>query len=863
MRDFRFVEAEQVAQAREEGPAACGVSAVLVAAEYERRRLTRPVGQSLLACGDAKAGLSSEAAMPASSTEGQRGILGDEVEAARVAVAWKQFGAAKSSQTTSGGVDLMSRQTRMTNPVLAREASLYPEEETYSGQEEDEDEEEDEEGDGEEEDEEEEDDSYEEDDEPSPLRAPPPGRRSPRPSASLCFERQPLPRDEDPANPAPPPPRRVSLWGSLWIHARRSLPFFGCDGVDGSLPPTPKPPAYDGEELQQLGASLLSSLVPSQFLKKDASRFPSQVEALWREEGSSGGTGSSRAAHAGNGAARGESEASRRRTSAQDDHVSPSFAPYGGASPLESAGLRSRLKGESSQKGASYGVGSIHAYRVGALDAPDVAALLWAAVRRRASKFFLFFSLLSVALFAVYRQLSWLGRDPEAAYHGEGGSGAAAAGRAPSGASAWLLEKEMQKLRRELEEEREALSDYRERMQLQLKKHVSHLTEKVQQELQSLQHAELSHMFERLQKEGLGSNADEEDEEAKDEKTQQLASDVDAVQSAVRGLEKRNEELEMSVRILRLSLEELAKKQEDGATQALLTQDFGRKVEELHTHLVVEEEQQIDWALESLGGRIVIAETAPPLMKPPSWASTVSAAMWSLVQGEEADEAAGAAGFWAHKRPAVMLQPDRHAGSCYAFLGGRGNVTIQLPTAVYVTSVALDDVASELFTASAPRRFRVWGFEDPRAASSAYVFSPSSGGSARTSFSGIRAGERQAATEKPACGVLGAGKICSWLSAVTSFVKPGERQVARRGPAAGGGAPQRVFLGEYEVTQRRKLVLFEVKEQHPVPLRKILFEFVDNFGHPYTCIYRLRVHGEKAVLQTREAESAKSPRENL
>lgn len=39
----------------------------------------------------------------------------------------------------------------------------------------------------------------------------------------------------------------------------------------------------------------------------------------------------------------------------------------------------------------------------------------------------------------------------------------------------------------------------------------------------------------------------------------------------------------------------------------------------IRCRLVVDEERLVDWALESLGGRIVTAETAPPLIKPPSW----------------------------------------------------------------------------------------------------------------------------------------------------------------------------------------------------------------------------------------------------
>ncbi|KFG49075.1 Sad1 / UNC family C-terminal protein, partial [Toxoplasma gondii p89] len=137
-------------------------------------------------------------------------------------------------------------------------------------------------------------DEYEEE-EASPLRPNRQNGRSPRPSASLRLERQPLPREGDPANPAPPAPRRVSLWGSILMHARRSLPFLGCDGPDGSLPPSPKPPAYDSEDLHQLGVSLLSSLSAPRYLaRKLGKNLEHRLHALCPDDAGSGGTGATR-----------------------------------------------------------------------------------------------------------------------------------------------------------------------------------------------------------------------------------------------------------------------------------------------------------------------------------------------------------------------------------------------------------------------------------------------------------------------------------------------------------------------------------------------------------------------------------------
>ncbi|KFG64208.1 Sad1 / UNC family C-terminal protein, partial [Toxoplasma gondii RUB] len=507
-------------------------------------------------------------------------------------------------------------------------------------------------------DEDEEEDEYEEE-EASPLRPNRQNGRSPRPSASLRLERQPLPREGDPANPAPPAPRRVSLWGSILMHARRSLPFLGCDGPDGSLPPSPKPPAYDSEDLHQLGVSLLSSLSAPRYLaRKLGKNLEHRLHALCPDDAGSGGTGATRLCRG----------AAEERGGESEKSFSCSAGSFSSLSRFPASDSTAHRRLEKN----SFTPLSIRAHRVGAFDAPDVATLLWASLRRRLSQCFVFFFFLSV-LFGVYRHLAWTASfsDPDRDLRGE--LPGTPAGR--GSAAAWLVEKEIQKLRRELEEERAALSEYRERMQMQLKKHVASLTQKVEDNLES-QRKDLEDLFVKLREE---KNAQGETEEG--EQAQQLLADVDNLQEEIRGLEKRNEALETTVDDMRRNLAALAQKQDEGPQKSLLTQAFARKVEDLYTHLVVEEEQTIDWALESLGGRIVVSETAPPLLKPPSWASSVSAAMWSLVHGEEAAEAAGAVGFWAHKKPAVMLQPDRHAGSCYAFRGERGTVAIQLPTA--------------------------------------------------------------------------------------------------------------------------------------------------------------------------------------
>lgn len=165
---------------------------------------------------------------------------------------------------------------------------------------------------------------------------------------------------------------------------------------------------------------------------------------------------------------------------------------------------------------------------------------------------------------------------------------------------------------------------------------------------------------------------------------------------------------------------------------------------------------------------------------------------------------------------------------------------------VFVTSVAIDDVASELFTASAPRRFRLWGYEDPRAA--ATWRSPGTGaahGPGKTSFNRkSKGGGSESLSDESVLGVFGRLSNLVWPIAKFALGGGGRSSTSTTVASPRG---DRVFLGEYEVLERKKLSLFELKErQHSLPLRKIVFEFLNNFGHSYTCVYRLRVHGQKA-----------------
>jgi hypothetical protein len=61
--------------------------------------------------------------------------------------------------------------------------------------------------------------------------------------------------------------------------------------------------------------------------------------------------------------------------------------------------------------------------------------------------------------------------------------------------------------------------------------------------------------------------------------------------------------------------------------------------------------------------------------------------------------------------PEIALHPDISVGRCWAFTGGKGRLTVSLPSEVLVSEITIDHVAPELSRdhRSAPRDITVWG----------------------------------------------------------------------------------------------------------------------------------------------------------
>ncbi|CDJ38153.1 hypothetical protein, conserved [Eimeria tenella] len=267
-----------------------------------------------------------------------------------------------------------------------------------------------------------------------------------------------------------------------------------------------------------------------------------------------------------------------------------------------------------------------------------------------------------------------------------------------------------------------------------------------------------------------------------------------------------------------------------------------QKIEEVHAKLSVEDEAEVDWALESVGARISHNETSPPLIPPGSVLGGLQQQLLQLLGLPQQQTAAALL----HRPPEMVLRPERLPGNCYAFKGPTGRIAILLPTAVYVQSVAVDDMMSVLTRDTAPKRMRVWGYSDSR------LYAPphspiiiSSSSSSSSSSASSSSGGKSSLKMLPADS---SSSAATWLLSMLS------RQPSNTAAAAAAGAP--LLLGEFVLQQGSKSCRFQVQQQQQ-PIKKIVFEFLENFGNSkYTCVYRLRVHGSKAVLLTSSRSSS-------
>ncbi|KAL6299255.1 hypothetical protein BKA93DRAFT_819979 [Sparassis latifolia] len=107
-----------------------------------------------------------------------------------------------------------------------------------------------------------------------------------------------------------------------------------------------------------------------------------------------------------------------------------------------------------------------------------------------------------------------------------------------------------------------------------------------------------------------------------------------------------------------------------------------------------------DHALHSAGARIVPSLTSDTMeITPSGWAGQ----MLGLITGGN--------GFAIGRPPVTALHHELHAGHCWPFPGSHGQLAVALAAPVYISDITIDHVAKEVATdmRSAPRQMEVWG----------------------------------------------------------------------------------------------------------------------------------------------------------
>ena len=172
--------------------------------------------------------------------------------------------------------------------------------------------------------------------------------------------------------------------------------------------------------------------------------------------------------------------------------------------------------------------------------------------------------------------------------------------------------------------------------------------------------------------------------------------------------------------------------------------------------------------------------------------------------------------------PEDVLSPDMTLGSCWPMKGSSGMITIKLNGLVSVTAVSIDHIPKNeaLNINSAPKDFRVLGV-------------------------GVEV--RDATTASATASEVGA------IDKDNEGYGNGERQEYTRGQEQGQGeasegelsATQLLVQGTYTVSDGSLFSQTFPLMEKTQPLQYIRFEILSNHGNnDFTCIYRLRVHGE-------------------
>ncbi|CAG8453743.1 1013_t:CDS:2 [Paraglomus occultum] len=219
-----------------------------------------------------------------------------------------------------------------------------------------------------------------------------------------------------------------------------------------------------------------------------------------------------------------------------------------------------------------------------------------------------------------------------------------------------------------------------------------------------------------------------------------------------------------------------------------------------------------DYALRSAGAKIIGQLTSRTYIQyPDSWWEK-QVAYWSnygTLQG---------------KPPVTAIMPSVHVGQCWPFTGHKGQVGILLSQPIYPTAVTYDHASKRtaLDLSPAPKEFEVWGFV------------------------GYRDNCTPRDHHERHLDIVDFELRNNFAD--EAYVDPNDpiiKNIIGSGTFKLGSSPTQVFLGKfvYDINGR-SVQTFELPERLNRPIIAVLLKVNSNWGNPrYTCIYRIRVHG--------------------
>lgn len=238
-----------------------------------------------------------------------------------------------------------------------------------------------------------------------------------------------------------------------------------------------------------------------------------------------------------------------------------------------------------------------------------------------------------------------------------------------------------------------------------------------------------------------------------------------------------------------------------------------KKVDELYNEFILDYDQ-IDWALESLGAKIVYKMTSSPLNKN-DWIEKFLNSIISLLPSEEIYGLVKPIG----KDPSIILKPHNFPGDCFSFKGKKGKITIHLPATIDISSISIQHVHEHISNNpnATPKYFSVYGIVDTNWPE---YFEPED-----INYNDIKNVSLYNCLHS-VYGNLPAKDI------LDMWIRDGKQ-------------PTIISLGDFYFDRKKRIANFVTK--HCFPIKRVVFEFTENYGANYTCVYRVKVHGKRCI----------------